>query len=156
MSKIINGMSEEIVNCLEQGVVKKPVIGFLSGTFDLFHIGHLNLLKRAKSECDYLVVGVHRDASHKGKETFIPYEERLEIIGACKYVDMAVEACAEDDDAWKIYRYDKLFVGSDYKGTPRFAKYEEFFKDKGVEIVYFPYTKSTSSTQIRDKITKSK
>lgn len=127
-------------------------IGYLSGTFDLFHIGHLNLLKRAKSMCDYLIVGVHNSGAWKGKETFIPFEERKEIVGACKYVDMVIPSFAEDCDAWPQYHYHKLFVGSDYKGSERFMRYEEYFKDKDAEIVYLPYTQSTSSTQIRKTI----
>lgn len=128
---------------------KKVKIGYLSGTFDLFHIGHLNLLRRAKEQCDYLIVGVHDSGAWKGKETFIPFTERMQIVGACKYVDKVVQSCREDADAWALWHYDKLFVGSDYKGTERFNRYEEYFKDKGVEIVYFPYTQSTSSTQLR-------
>jgi len=128
-------------------------IGYLSGTFDLFHIGHLNLLKRAKSQCDYLIVGVHESGSWKKKETFIPFEERLEIVNTCKYVDQAVTSCPEDSDAWDLWHYNRLFVGSDYKGTERFNRYEEFFAGKNVQIVYFPYTKSTSSTQLRGIIT---
>ncbi len=128
------------------------VIGYLSGTFDLFHIGHLNLLRRAKEQCDYLIVGVHESGSWKGKETFIPYEERVEIIRSIKYVDEVVKSFAEDSDAYVALHYDKLFVGSDYKGTERFTRYEEFFEDKGVEIVYFPYTIGTSSTQLREAI----
>lgn len=131
---------------------KRVKIGYLSGTFDLFHIGHLNLLKRAKSKCDYLIVGVHPDASHKGKETFIPFDERMQIVGSIKYVDKVVQACSEDSDAWNLWHYDRLFVGSDYKGTERFNRYEEYFADKGVEILYFPYTQGTSSTQIRKVI----
>ena len=131
---------------------KGVCIGYLSGTFDLFHVGHLNLLKRAKAQCDYLIVGVHPDASHKGKETFIPFEERMAIIGSNRYVDKVVISCQEDSDAWEKWHFDKLFVGSDYKGTERFRKYEEYFSDKGVQIVYFPYTQSTSSTQIRESI----
>ena len=131
---------------------KRVVIGYLSGTFDLFHVGHLNLLRRAKRECDYLIVGVHDSGAWKGKETFIPFEERKQIVGACKYVDKVVQSCREDSDAWDLWHYDKLFVGSDYKGTERFNRYEELFKDKNVEIVYFPYTKSTSSTQIRKTV----
>ncbi len=127
-------------------------IGYLSGTFDLFHVGHLNLLRRAKERCDYLIVGVHPNAAHKKKETFIPFEERKAIVGACRYVDKVVESCQEDSDAWDLHHYDVLFVGSDYKGTERFIRYEEYFKDKGVEIVYFDYTKGTSSTQIRATI----
>ena len=130
----------------------KVRIGYLSGTFDLFHVGHLNLLKRAKAQCDYLIVGVHPDASHKGKQTFIPFEERMQIVGAVKYVDKVVPSCREDSDAWDLWHYTRLFVGSDYKGTERFMRYEEYFADKGVEIVYFPYTQGTSSTQIRNTI----
>lgn len=135
---------------------KRIVIGYLSGTFDLFHVGHLNLLRRAKQKCDYLIVGVHDSGAWKGKETFIPLDERKAIVGACKYVDKVVDSCREDSDAWNLWHYDRLFVGSDYKGTDRFKKYEEYFKDKGVEIVYFPYTMSTSSTQIRNAISDSK
>ena len=131
---------------------KKVKIGYLSGTFDLFHVGHLNLLQRAKAQCDYLIVGVHNSGAWKGKETFIPFDERKRIVGACKYVDRVVDSCTEDSDAWDLYHFDKLFVGSDYKGTERFARYEEYFEDKGVEIVYFPYTQSTSSTQIRKTV----
>lgn len=135
-------------------VSTKPqvVIGYLSGTFDLFHIGHLNLLRRAKQQCDYLIVGVHESGAWKGKETYIPFEERKEIVASIKYVDKVVKSFPEDSDAYDAFKIDKLFVGSDYKGTERFAKYEEYFADKGVEIVYFPYTKATSSTQLRKAI----
>lgn len=124
-------------------------IGYLSGTFDLFHIGHLNLLERAKEYCDYLIVGVNKDASHKGKVTFIPLEERMRIVGAIGVVDKVIEAPSQDDDAWNEIKYDYLFVGSDYKGSVRFNRYEEFFKNKDVKIVYFPYTQGTSSTKLR-------
>ncbi len=129
-------------------------IGYLSGTFDLFHIGHLNMLKRAKDYCDYLVVGVHKDASHKGKNAFIPYEERLEIVKSVKYVDKVIQSEPEDDDVYikGIVKYDMLFVGSDYKGTERFNRYERFFADKNVKIIYFPYTQGTSSTQLRESL----
>ena len=131
---------------------KRVKIGYLSGTFDLFHVGHLNLLERAKKYCDYLIVGVHPSAAHKKKETFIPFEERCRIVGACKFVDKVIPSLPEDMDVWSLYPYDYLFVGSDYKGTERFNRYEEYFSDKGVEIVYFPYTKGTSSTQLRSLI----
>ena len=130
-------------------------IGYLSGTFDLFHIGHLNLLRRAKAYCDYLVVGVHKDASHKGKSTFISFEERCEIVKSIKYVDKVIPSEKEDCDVFLkgIVKYDYLFVGSDYKGTERFNRYERIFADKGVEIVYFPYTQGTSSSQLREALT---
>lgn len=129
-------------------------IGYLSGTFDLFHIGHLNMLRRAKDYCDYLVVGIHKDASHKGKATFIPFDERMEIVRSVSFVDAVIESEREDSDVWTKGRvkYDYLFVGSDYKGTERFNRYEEYFKDKGVKIIYFPYTQGTSSTQLRDAL----
>lgn len=134
---------------------KKPqvVVGYLSGTFDLFHIGHLNLLRRAKEQCDYLVVGVHASGSWKGKQTFIPFNERCEIIKSVRYVDEVIESPNEDSDAWDMLHYDKLFVGSDYLGTERFKRYEEYLNGKA-EIVYFPYTTGTSSTQLRDALNK--
>ena len=130
----------------------QTVVGYLSGTFDLLHIGHLNLLRRAKEQCDYLVVGVHKSGAWKGKETFIPFEERYELVRQIKYVDEAIQSCPEDSDVYEIIHYDKLFVGSDYRGSERFNRYEEIFKDKGVEIVYFPYTPGTSSTQLRNAL----
>ena len=129
-------------------------IGYLSGTFDLFHIGHLNLLRRAKQHCDYLVVGVHKDASHKGKSTFISFDERCEIIKSIKYVDQVIPSEKEDCDVYLkgIVKYDYLFVGSDYKGTERFNRYEQIFADTGVKIIYFPYTQGTSSSQLREAL----
>lgn len=131
---------------------RKPIIGYLSGTFDLFHVGHVRLLERAKAHCDYLIVGVHKDASHKNTETFIPLSERMEILNACKFVDRVVVACPEDSEAWHHWHFDRLFVGSDYQGSTRFLRYEAFFADKDVEILYFPYTKETNSRQIRKTI----
>jgi len=129
-------------------------IGYLSGTFDLFHIGHLNLLERAKTYCDYLVVGVNKNAAHKGKITFIPLEERMRIVGAIGIVDKVIEAFPEDSDAWNEIQYNYLFVGSDYKGSERFNRYEEYFADKDVEIIYFPYTQGTSSSKLREVLDK--
>lgn len=135
---------------------RQYTVGYLSGTFDLFHVGHLNLLRRAKEQCDYLIVGVHESGSWKGKETFISFEDRKEIVGHICYVDKVITSFREDSDAWDALHYDKLFVGSDYKGTERFQKYEEYFADKGVEIVYFEYTKGVSSTMLREKLKESK
>ncbi len=124
-------------------------VGYLSGTFDLFHIGHLNILRRAREQCDYLIAGVHESGAWKGKETFIPLQERMAIVGGCRYVDKVIVSLPEDSDVWDLYHYNKLFVGSDYKGSERFNRYEALFRDRDVEIVYFPYTKGTSSTQLR-------
>lgn len=152
--------AEESYNFKIQGnrICNRPqlTVGYLSGTFDLFHVGHLNLLKRARQYCDYLVVGVHKDASHKGKETYIPFDERKEIVRNIRYVDEVIESEREDSDVWtkNIVKYDMLFVGSDYKGTERFNRYEKYFADKGVKIIYFPYTQGTSSTQLRDALSK--
>lgn len=152
---------ESIVYKEQQGRLQFPTkpqlkVGYLSGTFDLFHIGHLNLLRRAKQYCDFLVVGVHKDASHKGKKAFIPYEERKQIVESISYVDMVIQSCKEDVDVYKngIVKYDYLFVGSDYKGTDRFNAYEQYFADKNVKIIYFPYTQGTSSTELREAISK--
>lgn len=131
---------------------ESPIIGYISGTFDLFHIGHLNLIMRARRMCDYLIVGVHPTASFKKGQTFIPFDERKAIIAALKYVDRVEDASDEDTTDWERFGFDRLFVGDDYKGSERFAYYEEFFKDKDVDIIYFPYTKSTSSTKIRELI----
>ncbi|MBU8881190.1 SDR family NAD(P)-dependent oxidoreductase [Bacillus sp. FJAT-29790] len=124
-------------------------IGYLSGTFDLFHIGHLNLLQKAKVYCDYLVVGIHKDATHKNKQVYVPFEERVAILENIKYVDKVIQADPEDSAVFNKVGYDYLFVGSDYKGTERFNRYEKYFKDKDVEIIYFPYTEGTSSTKLR-------
>jgi glycerol-3-phosphate cytidylyltransferase len=126
------------------------ITGYISGTFDLFHIGHLNIIKKAKDHCDYLIVGIHESGAWKGKDTFIPFKERLEIISAVKYVDKVVQSYPNDTDAITYHSIKKLFVGDDYKGTDRFKLYEKICSESNVEIVYFPYTKSTSSSKLRD------
>lgn len=144
------------MECGRLHLAPQVTIGYMSGTFDLFHIGHLNIIRRAKQYCDYLVVGVHKDGSHKGKEVFIPFEERVDIVRNIKYVDQVIQSEPEDCDVYLkgIVKYNCLFVGSDYKGTERFRRYEEIFADKGVEIIYFPYTTGTSSTQLRAYLSK--
>lgn len=136
----------------------KKTIGYTTGVFDLFHIGHLNIIKNAKSHCDYLIVGVTSDEEVKrvkGISTFIPLEERIEIIKSLKYVDeVVVEDNTDKIIAWEKLKYDKLFKGSDWKNSPDFKRYELFFEKKNVEIIFFPYTKQTSSTQIRTIIEK--
>lgn len=131
------------------------VIGYTTGVFDMFHIGHLNILRRAKEQCDYLIVGVSTDElvmKEKNKKTVIPLGDRMEIVSAIKYVDQVVVQPDKDKvEAWKRYRFNKMFVGSDWKGSEQWKKYEEELMPLGVEIVYFPYTDGVSSTILRDK-----
>ena len=133
------------------------IIGYTTGVFDLFHIGHLNLLKNAKGMCDKLIVGVTTDelVIYKHKKAVIPFEERIEIIRSIKYVDAAIPQ--EDLDkfkAWKKLKFDLLFVGDDWYNTSRWQEFERKFLNVGVRIVYFPYTKGTSSTLINETLKK--
>lgn len=131
------------------------VIGYTTGVYDLFHIGHLNLLKNAKSMCDYLVVGVTVDelVAYKGKQPMIPFEDRIEIIRSCKYVDVAVPQYDMDKlTACKKLGATVLFVGDDWYGTEKWQKYEEEFAKEGIKIIYFPYTKGISSTKITNAL----
>ena len=128
------------------------IIGYTAGVYDLFHIGHLNLFKNAKGMCDKLIVGVTVDelVSYKGKKAMIPFEDRIELVRSCKYVDAAVPQYDMDKlTACKKLGAKLLFVGDDWYGTEKWKDYEKFFADKGVEIVYFPYTRGVSSTQIQ-------
>ncbi len=126
-------------------------VGYTTGVYDLFHIGHLNLLKNAKGMCDKLIVGVTVDelVAYKGKQAMIPFEDRIEIVRSIKYVDAAVPQYDMDKlSACKKLGADILFVGDDWYGTEKWQKYEEEFAREGIRIVYFPYTKGISSTQI--------
>ena len=132
-------------------------IGYTTGVFDLFHVGHLNLLRKAREQCDYLIVGVSTDelVSYKNKRAVIPFEERCQIVAAIKYVDKVV--AQENMDkmaAWERLHFDVMFVGDDWKGTEKWNNYEKQFAEVGVEIVYFPYTKGTSSTLINQTLEK--
>lgn len=131
------------------------VIGYTTGVFDLFHVGHLNLLKNAKGMCDKLIVGVTVDdlVQYKGKKSLIPFEDRIEIVRSCKYVDAAVPQYDMD----KLKACNKigasiLFVGDDWYGTESWKKYEKEFSAAGIKIVYFPYTKGISSTRITEAL----
>jgi len=125
-------------------------IGYTTGVFDLFHVGHLNILKRAKERCNYLIVGVSTDElveSYKNKAPIIPYEERRAIVEAIRYVDEVVPQISRDKcEALRRIKFDVMFHGDDWKGSAVFLEAEREFKKHGVEIVYFPYTKGTSST----------
>lgn len=135
---------------------KKYKIGYTTGVFDLFHIGHLNILKNAKEQCKFLIVGVTIDElvlEYKKITPIIPYAERFAIIGACRYVDRVVpQENYNKFDAFLKYKYDVMFVGDDWKGKPRFVRVEKKLKEHNSTIIYFPYTKSTSSTIIRKLI----
>ncbi|MDE7316699.1 MAG: adenylyltransferase/cytidyltransferase family protein [Helicobacter sp.] len=133
------------------------IIGYTSGVYDLFHIGHLNLLKNAKGLCDKLIVGVTVDelVSYKNKVAVIPFSERIEIVRNIKYVDAAI--AQEDIDKYKMWeklRFDMLFVGDDWYNSPSWNAMESKFRAVGVRVVYFPYTKGTSSTLLNETLTK--
>lgn len=128
------------------------VIGYTTGVYDLFHIGHLNLLKNAKQICDKLIVGVTTDelAKERGKSTIIPFEDRIEIIRGCRYVDAAVPQYDMDKlTACKKLGAELLFVGDDWYQSEKWKKYEEEFRREQIRILYFPYTKGISSSQIK-------
>lgn len=131
-------------------------VGFTQGTFDMFHIGHLNLIRNARQYCDYLIVGVNTDElveTFKGKRTIVPFEERIAIVESIRYVDEAIMTATLDKfDVWKQRRYDLLFIGDDWKGSQRWIETEKQMSVYGVEVVYLPYTPTTSSTIIRQKL----
>lgn len=134
------------------------IIGYTTGVYDMFHIGHLNILKRAKEQCDYLIVGVSTDelVQHdKHKTPIIPFIERCAIVQAIKYVDKVVPQLDKNKlAAWEKYKFKKMFVGSDWQGTPQWKEFERQFAPLGVEIVYLKHTDGISSTTLRAKILK--
>src|SRR5690625_4045570 len=136
--------------------MKPYKIGYTTGVFDLFHVGHLNILKRAKEQCEYLIVGVSTDElvmEYKNKQPVIPFSERVEIVEGIKYVDSVVaQITREKFVAWEHLLFDVMFVGDDWKGDALFNQVEKDLKQVGVDIVYFPYTKGVSSTIVKQKI----
>ncbi|GAA3862692.1 adenylyltransferase/cytidyltransferase family protein [Streptomyces sedi] len=128
-------------------------VGYAPGVYDLFHVGHLNILRHARSHCDHLVAGVVSDemaALAKGRPPVVPLVERLEIVRGIRHVDAAfVETVPDKLETWRQVRFDVLFKGDDWRGTARGEKLERDFATVGVRIVYFPYTVHTSSTQLR-------
>lgn len=135
----------------------KQIIGYTAGVFDLFHIGHLNLLHRAKEQCDRLIVGVTTDelVQYKGKKPVITLSERMEIIKAIKYVDdVIVQDNLDKFNVWTKLHYDILFVGDDWKGTDKWNEYERKLNAVGAKVIYLPYTKTTSSTLITQVLNK--
>ena len=137
---------------------KKYKIGYTTGVFDMFHIGHLNIIRRAKEQCEYLIVGVTTDElcfTRKNKHPIINENERMEIVGAIKYVDRVVPQRDMDKLlAVKEYGCDVVFVGSDWKGTPSWNEYEKQFNTLGCDVVYLDHTDGISSTILREKLKK--
>lgn len=132
------------------------IIGYTTGVYDMFHIGHLNILMRAKECCDYLIVGVSTDElvkREKNKTPIIPFEDRCKIVNAIQYVDKVVPQYDKDKySAWEKYKFNKMFVGSDWKGTKIWEKYEKQFDPVGVEIIYLDHTDGISSTILRERL----
>jgi glycerol-3-phosphate cytidylyltransferase len=131
-------------------------IGFTAGVFDMFHIGHLNLIENAKSLCDYLIVGVNSDElvdSYKAKKAIVSFEERIRIVAALRSVDEAVKVdTLNKETILREKHFDLLFIGDDWKGTPRWQETEHKMTACGVKTIYLPYTYSTNSTLLREKI----
>tara|TARA_B100000925_G_C21922015_1_gene436301 strand:- start:41 stop:472 length:432 start_codon:yes stop_codon:yes gene_type:complete len=137
--------------------MKNKIIGYTTGVFDLFHIGHVEILRKSKSMCDKLIVGVTSDklVKYKFKKSVIPFQERLKIVSACKYVDIAVPQNNMNKlEAYKKYKFDVMFVGDDWYNTKKWKEYEKEFKEYKVKIIYFPYTKNTSSTKLNSILDK--
>ena len=159
--------------------IMEKVIGYTQGTFDMFHIGHLNLIKNAKRHCDYLIVGVNADdlvESYKHKRPIIPLEERAEIVRAIKYVDEVIVTTTLDKKkagleqldqprvafgilllfglkkVWEKIRFNEIYIGDDWKGNERWEKTGKEMEALGAKLVYLPYTKDTSSTMLREKL----
>ena len=128
-------------------------IGYAPGAYDLFHVGHLNILRQGKSECDYLVAGVVSDdicALTKGRRPVIPLVERLEIVRNIRFVDeVYAEMTSNKIDSWQDLHFNRIFKGDDWRGTAKGDKLECDFASRGVEVVYFPYTVHTSSSMLR-------
>ena len=138
----------------------KKIVGYTTGVFDMFHIGHLNILKKAKEHCDILIVGVTTDElcqSYKNKLPIIPYEERKAIIEAIQYVDKVVPQLNRDKfSAWEEHKFDVMFVGDDWKGSELFEAVERKLNNVGCRVKYLPYTQGTNSTILREKVLNNK
>jgi glycerol-3-phosphate cytidylyltransferase len=137
--------------------LKKYKIGYTAGVYDMFHIGHLNILKKAKEQCEHLIVAVSTDelVAYKNRKAIIPHKERMAIVESIKFVDQVVsQGDMNKHGAWQKYKFDVMFVGSDWKNTDKWNEYEQQFARVGVEIIYFPYTEGSSSTKLRAVIDK--
>ena len=132
------------------------IVGYTTGVFDMFHVGHLNLLMRAREQCDRLIVGVSTDdvvISYKKHPPIVPYEERVAIVKAIRYVDEVVPQTSMDKfAAWEVLHFNRLFHGNDWKGSAMYNEVEAKLRAVGVEVVYFPYTQGTSSTLLAERL----
>lgn len=139
-------------------MAKKYKVGYTTGVFDMFHIGHLNILKRAKEQCEYLIVGVSTDEtveSYKHKMPIIKFEDRCAIVEAIKYVDEVVPQTSMNKmEAYKKLKFDALFHGSDWQGSDMYNQIIKEFAEVGVDVVFLPHTDGISSTLIREKANK--
>lgn len=138
--------------------MKKYKVGYTTGVFDMFHIGHLNILRRAKEQCDYLIVGVSTDElvkEYKNKTPIIPFEERKMIVDAIRYVDQVVPQVSMDKMmAWKKYHFDAIFHGDDWKGSNMYDEIERKLNEVGCDLVFLPHTDGTSSTILTNTLQK--
>ena len=132
------------------------IVGYTTGVFDMFHVGHLNLLMRAREQCDRLIVGVSTDEvviSYKKHPPIVPYAERVAIVKAIRYVDEVVPQTSMDKfAAWEKLHFNRLFHGNDWKGSAMYNEVEAKLRAVGVEVVYFPYTQGTSSTLLAERL----
>jgi len=136
--------------------MKKYKIGYTTGVYDMFHIGHLNILRRAKEQCEYLIVGVSTDElvqSYKHKTPVIPFENRMAIVEAIRYVDKVVPQVSMDKfAAWESLKFDAIFHGDDWKGTALYDEIQAKLEAVGCDMVFLPHTDGVSSTEIVKKI----
>ena len=135
--------------------MKKYNIGYMDGTVDLLHVGHLNMIETAKKYCDYLIVAVHGDEVVKERKPapVIGEKDRRRIVAAVKGVDQAeITRFRDKRRLWDLYHFDVIFIGDDYKGTERWNRFEEELKEVGADVIYVPYTQGISTTQIRRRV----
>ena len=136
--------------------MKKYKRGFTVGTFDMFHVGHLNMIREAKKHCEHLIVGVHSDEwvmQCKSRPTVIPYDDRAEIVAAIRYVDEVVKNETRSKmEAWEKYHFDVAFIGDDWKNTEVWNRIEAELKEVGCDVIYIPYTKRISTTKLREQL----
>ena len=147
---------------MEEGcqMSSERIIGYTTGVFDMFHIGHLNIIRRAKEQCDHLIVGVSTDElvmDYKHHRPIIPFAERLEIVKSIRYVDEVVPQTSMNKfEAWQKLQFHRIFHGNDWKGSALYNDIERQLQEVGVETIYFPYTRGTSSSQLSETLKKVK